>query len=142
MTDDDPLAGLDDVPCAPESVATSVPQLKALVADEVSPGAAATGVVALGLLGDAATVPFIEPYLESPIAELRWASAFALTRFGIAGPAVVDVLTQVVARPPERTGTMAFLSGCYGGLAAMALAETSAATTLRTDAQPSGPARA
>lgn len=125
----------------PESVATSVPLLKAFVADEVSPGAAATGVVALGLLGDAATVPFIEPYLESPIAELRWASAFALTRFGIAVPAVVDVLTQVVARPPERTGTMAFLSGSYGGLAAMALAERSAATTLRTDAQPSGPAR-
>ncbi|MBB5815092.1 hypothetical protein HNR72_006120 [Streptomyces collinus] len=36
---------------------------------------------------------------------------------------------------------MAFLSGSYGGLAAMALAETSAATTLRTVAQPSGPAR-
>jgi hypothetical protein len=64
-----------------------------------------------------------------------------LTRFGIAGPAVVDVPAQVVARPPERIGTMAFLSGSYGGLAAMALAETSAATTLRTVAQPSGPAR-
>ncbi|MEU5221638.1 HEAT repeat domain-containing protein [Streptomyces toyocaensis] len=115
--------------------------MQAFVADEASPGAAATGVVALGLLGDAATVPFIEPYLESPIAELRWASAFALTRFGVAGPAVVDVLTQVVARPPERTGTMTFLSGSYGGLAATALAETSAATTLRTVAQPSGTAR-
>ncbi|MFF5308568.1 hypothetical protein [Streptomyces massasporeus] len=100
-----------------------------------------SGVVALGLLGDAATVPFIEPYPESPIAELRWASAFALTRSGIAGPAVVDVLTQVVARPPERTGTMAFLSGSYGGLAAMALAEASTAPTLRTVAQPSAPAR-
>jgi hypothetical protein len=88
-----------------------------------------------------ATVSFIEPYLESPIAELRWASGFALTWFGIVGPAVVDVLAQVVARPPERTGTMVFLSGSYGGLAAMALAETSAATTLRTVAQPSGPAR-
>lgn len=87
------------------------------------------------------TVSSIEPYLESPIAELRWASAFVLTRFGIGGPAVVDVPAQVVARPPERTGTMAFLSGSYGGLAAMALAETSAATTLRTVAQPSGPAR-
>ncbi|WP_457463317.1 HEAT repeat domain-containing protein [Streptomyces sp. TE5632] len=116
----------------PESAATSVPLLKAFVADEVSPGAAATGVVALGLLGDSATVPFIEPYLESPIVELRWASAFALTRFGIAGTAVVDVLTQVVARPPEKTGTMSFLSGSYSGLAAMALAETSEATTLRT----------
>nr|WTB28174.1 HEAT repeat domain-containing protein [Streptomyces sp. NBC_00830]WTB35909.1 HEAT repeat domain-containing protein [Streptomyces sp. NBC_00830] len=115
----------------PESASISVPLLKAFVADEVSPGAAATGVVALGLLGEPAPVPFIESYLDSPIVELRWASAFALTRLGIAGPAVVDVLTQVVARPPETTGTMSFLSGSYGSLAVMALAETSEATTLR-----------
>ncbi|MFE0628495.1 HEAT repeat domain-containing protein [Streptomyces sp. NPDC058864] len=115
----------------PESAATSIPLLKAFVADEVAPGAAATGLVALGLLGEPATVTFIAPYLDSPIVELRWASAFALTRFGIAGPAVVDVLTQAVARPPEKTATMSFLSGSYSGLAAMALAETSGATTLR-----------
>ncbi|MET8537653.1 HEAT repeat domain-containing protein [Streptomyces sp. NPDC005065] len=115
----------------PESAETSIPLLKAFIADEGSPGAAATGVVALGLLGEPATVPFIGRYLDSPIVELRWASAFALTRFGIAGPAVVDVLTQVVARPPEKTETMSFLSGSYSGLAAMALAETSEATTLR-----------
>ncbi|MEV6536246.1 HEAT repeat domain-containing protein [Streptomyces sp. NPDC051639] len=115
----------------PESAATSIPLLKAFVADEGSPGAAATGVVALGLLGEPAAVPFIERHLDSPIVELRWASAFALTRFGLAGPAVVDVLTQVVARPPEETETMSFLSGSYSGLAAMALAETSEATTLR-----------
>ncbi|MFF8990413.1 HEAT repeat domain-containing protein [Streptomyces sp. NPDC014983] len=115
----------------PESAATSIPLLKAFIDDEGSPGAAATGVVALGLLGEPATVPFIERYLDSPIVELRWASAFALTRFGIAGPAVVDVLTQVVAGPPEKSETMSFLSGSYSGLAAMALAETSEATTLR-----------
>ncbi|MFD3583239.1 HEAT repeat domain-containing protein [Streptomyces sp. NPDC058683] len=115
----------------PESAATSIPLLKAFIADEDSPGAAATGVVALGLLGEPATVPFIRRYLDSPIVELRWASAFALTRFGIADPAVVDVLTQVVARPPEKTETMSFLSGSYMSLAAMALAETSEATTLR-----------
>ncbi|MER6981100.1 hypothetical protein [Streptomyces carpinensis] len=115
----------------PESAATSIPLLKAFVADEVSPGAAATGLGALGLLGEPATVPFIGRYLDSPIVELRWASAFALTRFGIAGPAVVDVLSQVVARPPEKTETMSFLNGSYRGLAAMALAETSEATTLR-----------
>ncbi|WP_143070897.1 HEAT repeat domain-containing protein [Streptomyces malaysiense] len=115
----------------PESAATSVPLLKAFVADEVSPGAAATGVVALGLLGEPAAVPFIRRYLDSPVVELRWASAFALTRFGIADPAVGDVLTQVVARPPEKTETMSFLSGSYMGLAAMALAETPGATTLR-----------
>ncbi|MFE7531955.1 HEAT repeat domain-containing protein [Kitasatospora sp. NPDC057542] len=115
----------------PEYAPTSVPLLKAFVTNEASPGAAATGVVALGLLGDPAAVPFIESYLDSPVVELRWASAFALTRFGVADPAVVDVLIQVVARPPEKTGTMAFLSGSYGSLAVMALAETPEATTLR-----------
>jgi hypothetical protein len=115
----------------PESAPMSIPLLKAFIADEGSPGAAATGVVALGLLGEPATVPVIGRYLDSPIVELRWASAFALTRFGIAGPAVVEVLTQVVARPPEKTETMSFLEGSYSGLAAMALAETSEATTLR-----------
>lgn len=115
----------------PESAETSIPLLKAFIADEGSPGAAATGVVALGLLGEPATVPFIGRYLDSPIVELRWASAFALTRFGIVGPAVVEVLTQVVARPPEKAETMSFLSGSYSGLAAMALAEASEPTTLR-----------
>jgi hypothetical protein len=50
----------------PESAATSIPLLKAFVADEVSPGAAATAVVALGLLGEPATVPFVRRYLDSP----------------------------------------------------------------------------
>ncbi|MFE4356902.1 HEAT repeat domain-containing protein [Kitasatospora sp. NPDC056800] len=115
----------------PESASTSIPLLKAFVADEASPGAAATGLVALGLLGDPAVVPFVESYLDSPVVELRWASAFALTRLGIAGQAVVDVLVRVVARPPERTATMSFLSGSYGGLAVTALAEMPEATTLR-----------
>ncbi|MEU9778938.1 HEAT repeat domain-containing protein [Streptomyces sp. NPDC047968] len=109
----------------PESASTSIPLLKRFVADEATPGAAATGVVALGLLGDPVVVPFIKSYLDSPVVELRWASAFALTRLGIVDPAVVDVLIQVVARPPEKTETMSFLSGCYGSLAEMALAETS-----------------
>ena len=115
----------------PESAATSIPLLKAFVAGEASPGAAAKGVVALGLLGEPATVPFIRRYVDSPVAELRWASAFALTRFGIAGPAVIDVLAQAVAQPPGKTETMSFLSGSYIGLAAMALAGTPAGTTLR-----------
>ena len=61
---------------------------------------ARAGAGDVDLLGDPATVPFIEPCPESPVVELRRVAAFALTRFGIAGPAVVDVLTQVVARPP------------------------------------------
>jgi len=65
------------------------------------------------------------------VVELRWASAFALTRWGITGPSVVDALIEVVARPPERAGTMSFLSGSYCALAAMALAGTSEGTTLR-----------
>jgi hypothetical protein len=64
-------------------------------------------------------------YLDSPVAELRWASAFTLTRFGIDGPAVADMLTEAVAQPPEKTETMSFLSGSYSGLAARALAGTS-----------------
>ncbi|MFJ7243414.1 HEAT repeat domain-containing protein [Kitasatospora sp. NPDC098652] len=115
----------------PESASTSIPLLKALVADEASPGVAATGLVALGLLGDPAAVPFVESYLDSPVVELRWASAFALTRLGIADPAVVDVLIRVIAWPPERTETMPFLSGSYRSLAVLALAETSEATTPR-----------
>lgn len=41
----------------PESAETSIPLLKAFIADEGSPGAAATGVVALGLLGEAGDRP-------------------------------------------------------------------------------------
>jgi hypothetical protein len=109
----------------PEYAATSVPLLEAFIASEASPGAAATGMVALGLLGEPATVPFIHRYLNSVIVELRWASAFALTRFGIADLAVIDVLTDVVARPPKTDETMSFLSGSYISLATMALAATS-----------------
>jgi len=115
----------------PESAAASIPLLTAFIAGEASPGAAATGVVALGLLGEPATVAFIRRYLDSPAAELRWASAIALTRLGIGDPAVIDVLIEAVAEPPEKTGTMSFLAGSYISLAAMALAGTSAATTPR-----------
>lgn len=115
----------------PEYAATSIPLLEAFIAGETSPGVAATGIVALGLLGEQTTIPFIRRYLDSPIVELRWASAFALTRFGIADSSVVDVLTEVVAQPPETTETMPFLSGSYISLAAMALAATPEATTLR-----------
>lgn len=116
----------------PEYAGASVPLLEAFVARETSPGAAATGLVALGLLGARASVPFVASHLDSCVVELRWGAAFALTRLGIAGPAVVDALTQVVARPPERTPTMPFLSGSYTGLAVLALAGTPAAATPRT----------
>lgn len=115
----------------PESAATLIPLLKSFVADEPSPGAAATGIVSLSLLGDPTTVPFIQRHLHSSIIELRWASAFALTRFGITDPAVIDMLTETVARPPGKTETMSFLSGSFMGLSAMALAETSGAAVLQ-----------
>ncbi|MFJ9861322.1 HEAT repeat domain-containing protein [Streptomyces albogriseolus] len=103
----------------------TIPLLKAFIVDEVVPGAAATGLVALGLLGDPAVVSFLQGYLDSAVAELRWAAAFALTRFGMDEPAVVDVLLHAAARPPEKTGTMLpFLSGSYLGLTTMALADT------------------
>jgi hypothetical protein len=109
----------------------SIPLLKRFVTDEVSPGAAATGIVALGLLGEPTAASFIRPYLNSTIVELRWASAFALTRYGIVDSAVVDVLIDVVAQPPEASETMSFLSGSYLSLATMALAGTPAAMTLK-----------
>ncbi|MFD7640853.1 HEAT repeat domain-containing protein [Kitasatospora sp. NPDC059795] len=49
----------------PECAATSIPLLMAFVVDEALPGVAATGVVALGLLGDSAAVPFAESCLDS-----------------------------------------------------------------------------
>ncbi|WP_157597395.1 HEAT repeat domain-containing protein [Streptacidiphilus rugosus] len=115
----------------PESAPVTIPLLKAFIVDEVVPGAAATGLVALGLLGDPAVVSFLQGYLESAVAELRWAAAFALTRFGMDEPAVVDVLLHAAACPPEKTRTMSFLSGSYLGLTTMALADTSEATTPR-----------
>jgi hypothetical protein len=107
----------------PEFAATSVPLLTAFVASEASPGAAATGVVALGLLGAPETVPFIRRYLDSKTPELRWASAFALTRFGITDQAIIDVLTETIARPPAASETMSFLSGSYRRLAEIVLYE-------------------
>lgn len=107
----------------PEFAATSVPSLTAFAAGEASPGAAATGLVALGLLGAPETVPFIRRYLDSTLLELRWASAFALTRFGITDQAIIDVLTETVARPPAASETMSFLSGSYRRLAEIVLYE-------------------
>lgn len=107
----------------PAFAAASVPLLTAFTAREASPGAAATGLVALGLLGAPETVPFIRRYLDSTLPELRWASAFALTRFGITGQAVIDVLTETVARPPAASETMSFLSGSYRRLAEIVLYE-------------------
>lgn len=95
----------------PESAATSVPLLTAFVAGEGSPGAAATSLVALGLLGDLAAVPVLRRYLDSPNPEARWASAFALNRLGVDDSAVVNVLTELGAFRPENTATLPFLSG-------------------------------
>jgi HEAT repeat protein len=107
----------------PEFAATSVPLLTAFVASEASPGATATGIVALGLLGAPETVPLIRRYLDSTKIELRWASAFALTRFGITEQAIIDVLTETVAKPPAASETMSYLSGSYRRLAEMVLYE-------------------
>jgi len=113
----------------PDFAATSGPLLTSFVAGEAAPGAAATGLVALGLLGEPTTVPFIRRYLDSAHAELRWASAFALTRFGATDAAVVDALKEAVVQPPTRSAEMTFLGGDHRGLATMALVDTPAATT-------------
>ncbi|WP_327280560.1 MULTISPECIES: HEAT repeat domain-containing protein [unclassified Streptomyces] len=115
----------------PEYAPTSIPLLTSFVADEGTPAAAATGLVALGLLGEPSVVPSVRRYLDSPFDELRWASAFALTRLGVTDPGVTDALTAALAHPPARSEEMMFLGGDHLGLAAMALTRTPAATTPR-----------
>lgn len=107
----------------PEFAATSVPLLTAFVTRESSPGAAATGLVALGLLGDPQGIPFIRRYPSSAIPELRWASAFALTRYGITSQIIIDVLEETAATPPAPSETMSFLSGSYSKLTEILLRE-------------------
>jgi hypothetical protein len=113
----------------PDFTSTSTPLLTSFVASESAPAAAATGIVALGLLGEPTVVPFIRQYLDSAFDELRWASAFALTRFGVTDSAVTDALIKAIAQPPTQSKEMPFLGGDYLGLATIALAETQAATT-------------
>jgi hypothetical protein len=63
------------------------------------------------------------PALTVLILELRWASAFALTRFGMTDKAIIDVLTETIARPPAPSETMSFLNGSYRRLAELVLYE-------------------
>jgi hypothetical protein len=79
----------------PEFAATSVPLLTAFVAREASPGAAATGLVALALLGAQQTVPFIRRYLARPAQH-----AARQPRVGLVGVAVRWTRSASSARTP------------------------------------------
>src|SRR5580693_6761285 len=106
-----------------EQRGASVPLLTAPVTREASPGAAATGIVSLGLLGDPRAVPFGRRRLGSVIPELRWASAITPTRFGVPGQAVTDSPEETGARPPAPSETMSFLNGSYRRLTEIVLRE-------------------
>lgn len=110
----------------PDMADTSVPALTALVADEPSPVVAATAIVALGLLGDPATIPLIRAQLKNDAAVLRWASAIALCRLGASSPDVIDTLTAVIEEPPTNAAvSMPFLWGDYRALALRTLSAVS-----------------
>jgi len=115
----------------PDFADVSVPLLTAYVADETAPAAAATGLVALGLLDAPDVVPLLRKQLDSHSGDLRWASAFALTRLGVTESDVVDALLEAIVQPPVPSDEMRFLDGDHRSLATMALRATPEATVPR-----------
>jgi len=108
----------------PESAEASIPALTEFVVSEKSAGAAAAAIVALGLIGDSATIPFVQQYLDDSAAELRWASVFALTRLGMADTTFRDISAEPGEDQSENpVTTMPYLNGSctYRQLAELAL---------------------
>ncbi|WP_328492837.1 HEAT repeat domain-containing protein [Streptomyces sp. NBC_00414] len=71
----------------PEASAVTLPRLLALVEREDDPVAAATALVAVGLVGTSAQVADLAPHLDSGDRLVRWAAATALARIACASPA-------------------------------------------------------
>ncbi|MGW6562615.1 hypothetical protein [Streptomyces hydrogenans] len=92
----------------PEFSGTSLPCLLALAAREEDPVAAATALLAAGILGPPSTVGEIAPYLDAADPLMRWAAATALIRLagldeasvgpGLLGRAVAEL--AAAAREP------------------------------------------
>jgi hypothetical protein len=95
----------------PQHAAACLPPLRARLGAEPDPNAAATMVVALGLLagahGQVADAPVLAELLGAPEPLVRWAAAIALARLLVAAPpepAVAELLgwaTGVIPQPPE-----------------------------------------
>jgi len=109
----------------PESAEASIPALTEFVTSEKSAGAAAAAIVALGLIGDPAAIPFVHQHLGDSATELRWAAVFALTRLGVADdPTIRDISAEPIADQPENPATMVpYLNGrcTYRQLAKLAM---------------------
>ncbi|MGA4867125.1 hypothetical protein ACPB9J_31255 [Streptomyces lavendulocolor] len=93
--------------CYPEEAASSVPQLLDRVTMETEPSVTAAILVAVGLLGDAGTVPHITAHLASQEPAIRWAAATALARLATGTTATVDqeTVARIVRTLGEATQT-------------------------------------
>jgi hypothetical protein len=108
----------------PEQAAGSVACLRMLLSRESVPGVSANAIVSAGLLGDAGLQSRLREYLGGQEPLLRWASAIALARLGLADSDVLGALAAASEDPPQPgTGPpVHFLDGDLKGYAAQALA--------------------
>lgn len=108
----------------PEQAAGSVACLRMLLSRESVPSVSANAIVSAGLLGDAGLQSRLREYLGGQEPLLRWASAIALARLGLADPGVLGALAAATEDPPQPgTGPpVHFLDGDLKGYAAQALA--------------------
>ncbi|GAA2742247.1 HEAT repeat domain-containing protein [Kitasatospora cinereorecta] len=114
----------------PEEAATTLPGLLDLARRETNPAVSATALVAVGLLGDAATAAVLRPFLTVADRSVRWGAAIALARLGSAGAesavdaAVLAELAAAEAEEPEPGAPgIPFHEGDLRGYAAVALAQ-------------------
>jgi HEAT repeat protein len=108
----------------PEEAADSVTCLQMLLSTESIPGVSANAIISAGLLEDARPESRLREYLSGQEPLLRWASAIALARLGLADPDVLGALAAASEEPPlPGTGPpVHFLDGNLRGYAAQALA--------------------
>ena len=108
----------------PEEAAESVAWLRMLLSRESVPGVSANAIISAGLLGDAGLEPRLRDYLSGQEPLLRWASAIALARLGLADPDVLGALAAASEDPPlpGPGPPVHFLDGNLKGYAAQALA--------------------
>ncbi|MEW1910948.1 HEAT repeat domain-containing protein [Kitasatospora sp. NPDC085895] len=114
----------------PEQAAAVLPQLLDLADREQVPAVAATALIAAGLLGDAATVERLRPFLAADEPVVRWGAAIGLARLGSTGAeAAVDaeVLAELAAveaeEPDGEELAVPFQDGDLNGYAALALTQ-------------------